>query len=45
MLSRIFGTSAKMWLNMQRQYDLWKTLNSKETSKKIANVKPLKRTG
>jgi len=43
MLSRIFGTSAEMWLNMQRQYDLWETLNSKETSKKIANVKPLQK--
>lgn len=44
MLSKIFGTTAEMWLNMQRQYDLWETLNSKETTEKIKNVKPIRKT-
>lgn len=45
MLSRIFGTTAEMWLNMQRQYDLWQALHSEETTKKIENVKPVKKAG
>ncbi len=45
MLSRIFGTTAEMWLDMQQQYDLWKTLNSEEKTKKIKNVKPLEKSG
>lgn len=43
MLSRIFGTTAEMWLNMQRLYDLWQALHSEETTEKIKNVKPIKK--
>ncbi|MFB6357095.1 MAG: HigA family addiction module antitoxin [bacterium] len=43
MLSRIFGTTAEMWLNMQRQYDLWQALHSEDTAKKIENVEPIRK--
>lgn len=40
-LSKAFDTSPQMWLNLQRNYDLWVTLNSKENKKIIKNIKVL----
>ena len=38
-LGRLFGTSAQYWLNLQRNVDLWDSLDLNRTS--IEQVKPL----
>lgn len=39
-LSRYFGTSAEMWLNMQRKYDLEKA--AIELGDKLKEIEPIK---
>ncbi len=39
-LSRYFGTSAELWLNLQNQYDIYRVLKNK--GKEINKVRPLK---
>jgi addiction module HigA family antidote len=39
-LSRYFGTSAEVWLNLQNQYDIYQILKNK--GKEISKVRPLK---
>ena len=39
-LSRYFGTSAELWLNLQNQYDIYYVLKNK--GKEINKVRPLK---
>ncbi len=41
MLSKVFGTSAEFWLNMQRRNDLWEALNSPDRRDKIERAKPI----
>lgn len=38
-LARVFGTSPQYWLNMQRNIDLWESLDL--NADKIAQVEPL----
>ncbi len=40
-LSRFFGTSVELWLNLQNQYDIFKISNKKKDS--ISKVKPFRR--
>ncbi len=40
-LSRFFGTSVELWLNLQNQYDIFKISNKKKDS--INKVKPFRR--
>ncbi len=40
-LSRFFGTSVELWLNLQNQYDIFKISNKKKDS--INKVKPFGR--
>ena len=40
MLSVVFGTSAEFWLNLQKRNDLWSTLHSKRSIKRIMKAKP-----
>ncbi|MDO8548733.1 MAG: HigA family addiction module antitoxin [Ignavibacteria bacterium] len=39
-LSRYFGTSAELWLNLQNQFDIYRILKHK--GKEISKVRPLK---
>ena len=39
-LSRYFGTSAELWLNLQNQFDIYFVLKNK--GKEIRKVRPLK---
>jgi len=38
-LSRVFGTSCELWLNLQRKYDLWNILNKKSNNCKYDKIK------
>ena len=40
-LSKYFGTSVEVWLNLQNQYDIYKVYKRKK--EKIDNVRPFKR--
>ncbi len=40
-LSRFFGTSVELWLNLQNQYDIFRISNKKKDS--ISKVKPFRR--
>ena len=40
-LSKFFGTSIELWLNLQNQYDIFKIYNQKKDS--IRKVKPFRR--
>lgn len=40
-LSRAFDTTPDLWLNLQKNYDLW---NAENTSKEWQKVKPLSQT-
>ncbi len=40
-LSKAFNTSPQLWLNLQHNYDLWTTLNSKENKRIIGSIKTL----
>lgn len=40
-LSKYFGTSIELWLNLQNQYDIYKIYNKKKEM--IDKVRPLKR--
>jgi plasmid maintenance system antidote protein VapI len=40
-LSRAFDTSPDLWLNLQKNYDLW---NAENDSKEWKKVKPIKQT-
>lgn len=39
-LSKFFGTSVELWLNLQNQFDIYKVYNSRKEL--IENVKPFK---
>jgi addiction module HigA family antidote len=41
-LSRYFGTSAELWLNLQNQFDIYFVLKNK--GKEIRKVRPLKQS-
>src|SRR5690554_6857113 len=41
-LSRYFGTSAELWLNLQNQYDIYNVLKTKR--REINKIRPLKET-
>jgi addiction module HigA family antidote len=41
MLGKLFGTSARFWLNLQASYDLYETLHDPSTEEKLAAVTPL----
>lgn len=43
-LSRLFGTSAEFWLNLQQAWDLYGALHSAAAGK-IAAIEPIKRAG
>jgi antitoxin HigA-1 len=38
-LSKFFGTSPELWLNLQLKWDLWQLLNS-EAAREIDRIKP-----
>ncbi|MEZ5690705.1 MAG: HigA family addiction module antitoxin [Rickettsiales bacterium] len=38
LLGRAFNTSPELWINMQRNYDLWHA--GRRIKKKISNIKP-----
>lgn len=40
-LSKFFGTSVELWLNLQNQFDVYKTYNKKKEL--IERVRPFKR--
>lgn len=40
-LSKFFGTSAELWVNLQNQYDIFKVSDKKKYS--ISKVRPFKR--
>ncbi len=40
-LSKFFGTSIELWLNLQNQYDIYKIYNKKKEL--ISKVRPFKR--
>ncbi|MFC5695909.1 HigA family addiction module antitoxin [Pseudomonas sp. GCM10022186] len=42
MLSRVFGTSAEFWLNLQRRIDLWEAQNSPERKARIERARPIR---
>jgi addiction module HigA family antidote len=37
-LSRAFGTTPELWLNLQQKYDLWCAANESETWKEISPI-------
>ena len=41
-LSRLFGTSAELWLNLQQAWDLYEALHS-PAAVKIAAIEPIKK--
>jgi len=41
-LSRAFETSPELWLNLQRNYDLWHAMNRNTTWKSIQSILILK---
>lgn len=41
-LSRLFGTSAEFWLNLQQAWDLYQALHSPSAGK-IAAIEPIKK--
>lgn len=41
MLAKLFGTSARLWLNLQSTYDLYETMHSPAAERKLARVEPL----
>jgi len=43
-LSRLLGTSAEFWLNLQQSWDLFAVLSSPE-ARKIKKITPLKKAG
>lgn len=43
-LGKLFRVSADLWLNLQRQVDLWDAMHAINTTKAIAKIKPLKLT-
>ena len=43
-LSRLFGTSAELWLNLQQAWDLYEALRA-PGAKKIAAIEPIKKAG
>jgi addiction module HigA family antidote len=40
-LSRLFGTTAEVWLNLQLACDMWDTLHS-PSAREIQKIEPLK---
>jgi antitoxin HigA-1 len=40
-LGRLFGNGPELWLNLQRDYDLWH--DSRAMQDELAAIKPLKR--
>lgn len=40
-LSKVFGTSAKVWLNLQREWDLWNALHNEKMQSEYENIKRL----
>lgn len=43
-LSRLFGTTAEFWLNLQQAWDLYEALHS-PAARKIAAIEPIKKAG
>lgn len=43
-LSRLFGTSAEFWLNLQQMWDLYQALHSPSAGN-IAAIEPIKKAG
>ena len=39
LLEKVFDTPPEFWLNLQRQSDLWKALNSARTKTRLAKAK------
>jgi len=37
-LSKAFGTTPELWLNLQRNYDLWQARNRSSEWKKVKEV-------
>jgi addiction module HigA family antidote len=37
-LSRAFNTSAELWLNLQRNYDLWHAAEESDDWKKVESI-------
>lgn len=38
-LAKVFGTSVELWLNLQRNVDLWELENDNRYQKSLSNVK------
>lgn len=43
-LEKLFGMDADFWLNLQRDWDLWETTRSSETTRALNAIRPLKKT-
>ena len=41
MLSRVFGTSAQFWLNLQQKTDLWEAMHDRRRLERVERAKPL----
>jgi addiction module HigA family antidote len=40
-LSKVFGTSAEVWLNLQRQWDLWNALHNEKMQGEYEKIERL----
>jgi antitoxin HigA-1 len=38
-LARAFGTSPELWLNLQKDYDLWHSFNDSDGWKKVKSIR------
>jgi len=38
-LSKVFGTSAEVWLNLQRKWDLWNALHNEKMQSEYESIK------